>query len=54
LLANGLRVADSRGLRAGPEDATAGERRRAFLDELGRLESALQRLTGMNAARQQP
>jgi len=49
LLANGLRVLDSRRLRCSPDDAGLGERQRLFLAELDRVEQALEFLATMNA-----
>ena len=46
LLANGLRVADNRGLRAG-DDPDAEVKRKAFLDELEFTADALSALNGI-------
>ncbi|MGD2127755.1 MAG: 1-acyl-sn-glycerol-3-phosphate acyltransferase [Lysobacterales bacterium] len=50
LLANGLRVADSRALRPGPGRSGTAEKRQDFFAELDRIEAALQLLTEMNGA----
>jgi glycerol-3-phosphate O-acyltransferase len=50
LLANGLRVADSRNLRTASDHADSKNRRQAFLAELDQIEAALQLLARMNQA----
>ncbi len=48
LLANGIRVADSRGLRADQNDATRQDRCRTLISELDEIEEALAQLLAMN------
>jgi len=53
LLANGLRVLDSRQLRSHQNGAVSGERCRLLLEELGQIEQALELLASMNQEQQQ-